>query len=113
MTIAGLIYLHDISQLRLSATVHKNLDLFRVLCGEDAITRVVLATTKWNRVDPAVGEQRELELKKELWGNMMTAGAQSVRFEGTHESACTIIRTIPRKYMDNWHPINDNHILML
>ena len=52
---AGIIYLHEITLKHMTDTALKNLDMFRKLCGDDALMKVVLGTTKWGEV----GDNRE------------------------------------------------------
>jgi hypothetical protein len=94
MRLGGLVYLHDISQARMLGTTRKNFDMFRKLCGEHADKSVILGTTKWREVLPAVGERREGELKSKYWAEMISAGSKTMRFDGTSESAWDIINII-------------------
>jgi len=75
----------------------KNLRMFGKLCGDDALTNVILATTMWDRVDRSTGERREEELKKDFWNRMLALGSPAVRFQGTFESAWQIIDIIANK----------------
>ncbi|KAL8341403.1 hypothetical protein RB601_005607 [Gaeumannomyces tritici] len=45
--LAGIVYLHRISDPRMGGSAMKNLRMFKKLCGKDALERVVLATTMW------------------------------------------------------------------
>ncbi|KAG2074693.1 P-loop containing nucleoside triphosphate hydrolase protein, partial [Suillus decipiens] len=67
MKLAGILYLHDITQTRMFGTSRKNLAMFRRLCGADAEKNVVLVTTKWGDVSPEMGESRERQLKSSFW----------------------------------------------
>lgn len=64
----GVIY--RITDLRMLGAAKRYLYMFRKLCGEDALTNVVLATTMWELIDPVVGAKREKELINgpDLWG---------------------------------------------
>lgn len=52
----------------------KNIQLFRSLCGDDALSKVVLVTTMWDIEKRDIAERREKELKEttKYWGNMIT-----------------------------------------
>jgi hypothetical protein len=64
VTLAGVIYMHRISDIRMSGTARRNFTMFRKLCGENALSNVVLVTTMWgNLVDMEEGEARERELQ--------------------------------------------------
>ncbi|RFN48651.1 hypothetical protein FIE12Z_7117 [Fusarium flagelliforme] len=77
--LAGIIYLHRISDNRVSGTALKNLDMFKQLCAL-----------------PDVGDQRERELiaTSEFWGAMHTGGSQVVRWLGTKDSAQSVVDKI-------------------
>lgn len=83
MKLAGILYLHDITQTRMFGTSRKNLAMFRRLCGADAEKNVVLVTTKWSDVSPEVGENRERQLRSSFWQEMVVHGSQVARFHGS------------------------------
>ncbi|KAE8138967.1 hypothetical protein BDV38DRAFT_281527 [Aspergillus pseudotamarii] len=89
----GMIYLHRITDHRMTGSAKKNLFMFKKLCGKDALKHVILATTMWERVAPDEGEQREKQLlnTSEFWGEMRTLGAQVERHHNTVASAKRLI----------------------
>jgi len=91
MVLGGVIYLHDISQGRFSGTARRNLEVFNRLCGDAALDKVVLGTTKWSRLSQDDGLRREDELKEVHWKEMVNKGSQVRRFEGTQESAWKVV----------------------
>ncbi|KAG6833277.1 hypothetical protein H0H87_009452 [Tephrocybe sp. NHM501043] len=94
MKLAGVIYLHEISQTRMLGTARKNLDMFNKLIGEDATKNVILATTKWSDVPEDVGERRETQLRERHWKWMFDLGAKLDRFTGTSESGWKLLNLI-------------------
>ncbi|EJT75385.1 hypothetical protein GGTG_05322 [Gaeumannomyces tritici R3-111a-1] len=68
--LAGIVYLHRISDPRMGGSAMKNLRMFKKLCGKDALERVVLATTMWgsrsNKRDPSLEVQKEMANGKKL-----------------------------------------------
>lgn len=94
MTLAGVIYLHEISQTRMLGTARKNLDMFNKLIGHDATKNVVLATTKWGDIPEAVGIRREEQLKDRHWKGMIDLGATLLSFRDSRESGWAIIQHI-------------------
>ncbi|KAF5384431.1 hypothetical protein D9615_003467 [Tricholomella constricta] len=94
MNLAGVIYLHEITQTRMLGTARKNLDMFNKLCGVNKSDNIVLASTKWIDVKQEIGNRREEQLKKEHWKEMMNHGAKAVRFDGTQKSAQDIIKLL-------------------
>ncbi|KAK0721566.1 hypothetical protein B0T26DRAFT_769042 [Lasiosphaeria miniovina] len=108
--LAGLVYLHRITDPRMQGTTLKSLDLFKKLCGPRALPAVVLATTMWPALEAAaprrtsdrdrelaagVGQQRESDLlKAKFWGEMVKGGSRMVRHDGTAVSAHAIVRSL-------------------
>lgn len=93
----GIIYLHRITDIRMQGSAKRNLTLFKKLCGDDALKRVVLATTMWDRVEWQVAEQREKELKdtEEFWGWMCKKGSKVLRHYGPEtDSAADILKQL-------------------
>lgn len=97
MKLAGVIYLHEITQPRMLGTARKNLDMFNKLCGAEATKNVILATTKWSDVTKEVGERREKQLRDEHWKYMLDLGSSMNRFDSTQRSARRIVNTILAK----------------
>jgi hypothetical protein len=77
----------------MQGSTKRNLHMFRKLCGNDALSRVVLATTMWEDVDELKGAQREKKLSEteEYWGVMMRNGSQVRRHYNTRESALELL----------------------
>ncbi|TDZ33084.1 hypothetical protein C8035_v006260 [Colletotrichum spinosum] len=95
----GIIYLHRITDARLGGSAMRNLMMFKKLCGEDALKKVVLATTMWGDVDEQVGESREQELKTEpeYWGWMIGNGSAVFRHQNTEASALSLIDALMKR----------------
>ncbi|KAH7905076.1 P-loop containing nucleoside triphosphate hydrolase protein [Hygrophoropsis aurantiaca] len=91
MKLAGVIYLHEISQSRMFGTSRKSLTMFRRLCGDNALKKVIIATTKWSEVGEKVGIHREDELMSTFWREMIGQGSRMARFQDTHNSAWDIV----------------------
>ncbi|KAH7925416.1 hypothetical protein BV22DRAFT_440980 [Leucogyrophana mollusca] len=100
--LAGIIYLQEIFQCR-DGWSGKAISQIRYLCGEDSISNVVLATTKWTRVTVDEGERRERQLS-ETWKPI---GTRMARFHDTRDSAWGIVNLLTTQ-----RPI-DNMILIL
>ncbi|CAH0018597.1 unnamed protein product [Clonostachys rhizophaga] len=94
--LSGIIYLHRITDIRMQGSAKKNLLMFRQLCGEDALKKVVLATTMWDKVPTEEGEQREKELvdTQEFWGWMLQKGSSCSRHMNSEDSAKRIVQTL-------------------
>jgi hypothetical protein len=89
----GIIYLHRITDNRMQGSAKRNFLMFKKLCGPDALKRVILATTMWDRVLDGDGIDREKVLvdTPEFWGGMLSRGSSCHRHDNTVSSAKTII----------------------
>ncbi|PPQ77619.1 hypothetical protein CVT25_011230 [Psilocybe cyanescens] len=94
--LAGVIYMHRILDNRLGGISARNFRLFRNLCGESSLCNVVIVTTMWDKIDEAIGEDRERELvtKEAFFKPAVEKGCRVVRHNNTIESAQKIIRSI-------------------
>ncbi|KAE9368404.1 hypothetical protein N431DRAFT_381805 [Stipitochalara longipes BDJ] len=97
----GIVYLHRISDPRMSGSAMKNLNMFQKLCGTQSSPNVVLVTTMWKELQQqtggiAAGERREEELKtKDLfWAGMLNRGSKIMRHTGDRKSAQAILSSI-------------------
>lgn len=90
----GILYLHRITDPRVGGVAQTNMRLFRSLCGDDTMTRVVLCTTRWDEVSGGAGELRESELRRDFWQDMLARGSTLARHDNTTKSAQRIISTV-------------------
>ncbi|TEB29551.1 hypothetical protein FA13DRAFT_1775481 [Coprinellus micaceus] len=80
MAVRGILYLHDVSQTaERRKTRRSNLSLLSQLCGENALDKVALVSTRWETVHPDIFEERlrslvGLSLGGGLWAPMVTGG---------------------------------------
>ncbi|KAI0404434.1 P-loop containing nucleoside triphosphate hydrolase protein [Xylaria palmicola] len=93
--LSGILYLHRINQPRMQGSALKNLSLFRSLCGDDALRKVVLVTTMWDITEGDIAESREKQLKgtSKYWGGMVAKGSQVIRHNNTQKSAFALFET--------------------
>jgi GTP-binding protein EngB required for normal cell division len=98
--LAGIVYLHRITDPRMQGSALKNLHMFQKLCGDRGLSSVVLATTMWKGLEATeegrkVGQQRSEDLQKpEFWGVMIKRGSRIVKHDGSPESAKSIIGSL-------------------
>ncbi|KAF7544072.1 hypothetical protein G7Z17_g10241 [Cylindrodendrum hubeiense] len=92
----GIIYLHRITDIRMQGSARKNLIMFRQLCGENALKKVVLTTTMWDKISSEEGIERESQLKEteDFWGWMLAKGSSCHRHCNTVASARQIIHLL-------------------
>ena len=96
--LAGIIYLHRITDNRMAGTPHRNLRMFGELCGDQAVKKVVLVTTMWDRVQQDTGARREKELSENYWKTMINLGASTARFSNSADSAWKIVDVILKQH---------------
>lgn len=94
----GIIYLHRISDARMQGSAKRNLVMFKKLCGQDALKRVILVTTMWDKVSENEGIAREQELldTQEFWGYMRDNGSICRRHMNQAPTAKDIIDSLAR-----------------
>ncbi|KAK6542556.1 hypothetical protein TWF694_006504 [Orbilia ellipsospora] len=99
--LAGIIYLHRISDVRMQGSALRNLRMFKQLCGQNNLDSVVLVTTHWTnaegaRIPEAVGSERIKELVQTdgFWGGMVERGSKVLRHDGSRESALDIVASL-------------------
>jgi hypothetical protein len=86
-----MIYLHRITDNRISGSLLKNLRMFTNLCGQEATSNVVIATTMWSEAKQESGARREAELMNGFWKDLLDAGCKVERFLDTYDSAWDVI----------------------
>ena len=96
--LAGLIYLHRITDNRMAGTPHRNLRMFGELCGDLAAKKAVLVTTMWDKVQQDTGVRREKELLENYWKTMINYGTSTARFTNTAGSAWAVIDPILKQH---------------
>ena len=96
--LAGIIYLHRITDNRMAGTPYRNLRMFGELCGDNAVKKVVLVTTMWDKVQQETGVRREKELSDNYWKKMMDHGTSIARFLNSADSARKIVEIILKQH---------------
>jgi hypothetical protein len=95
MKLSGIIYLQRITDPRMTHGGRANLELFRALCGDDPLRKVVLATTFWGEMknlQRAAEHEGELKSNPDYWGDMLAKKATMTQFHDTKDSALDIVR---------------------
>ncbi|KAJ2926163.1 hypothetical protein H1R20_g10947, partial [Candolleomyces eurysporus] len=92
--LAGVIYIHKISDLRMTGVATRNFRVFRELCGSSTLKNVVIVTNMWGAVTLEAGSARERGLATDdtFFKPALDKGAQMMRHDYTVDSAQTIIR---------------------
>ncbi|KAI5992853.1 P-loop containing nucleoside triphosphate hydrolase protein [Pisolithus marmoratus] len=114
--LSGVLYLHRISDNRVSGTPLRNYNMFKELCGKENFKNVILVTTMWDEVTEEAGLAREKELQSDFWRSMICLGSTIHRFEGTMESAwkiinsISVVRPVQRRPLQIQREMIDNHV---
>ncbi|KDN62123.1 hypothetical protein CSUB01_07282 [Colletotrichum sublineola] len=80
--LTGVVYMHKITDNRVSGSSQRSINMFKKLCGDDSFKHVVLTTSMWGEGDAdAATINRETELKedKRFWGLMQSGGSKVMR----------------------------------
>ncbi|EMD41344.1 hypothetical protein CERSUDRAFT_89911 [Gelatoporia subvermispora B] len=95
----GVLYLHRISDVRVGGVARRNFAMFQKICGEEAMTNVAIATTRWNEVDEMTGIRREMELRTKdiFFKPAVDGGAKLLRHDRDLASAQDIVRELLMK----------------
>lgn len=110
-----IVYLHNISDNRMTGSLLGNIQTFASFCGQTAMPNVVIVTTMWDKVEDEEGSDREEELRDSFWKDMVTKGCKTERFDNTYESAWRIIGSVvgrdgvPSEIIDNGRRFADNY----
>lgn len=99
--VSGLIYLHRITDPRMSGSALKTLQIFTLLVGGLAMPMVRLVTTRWNEVDlmgPDLEKAQRLEDQlrgsDKFWAPLIHNGAIAMRHHGDTRSAKAVVASL-------------------
>ncbi|KAI6095006.1 P-loop containing nucleoside triphosphate hydrolase protein [Pisolithus croceorrhizus] len=92
--LSAILYFHRISDNRMAGTPLKNLRVFEKLCGENAMSKVILVTTMWDEVDTDVGTERLKELKDSYWKVMISQGSTTFECKDARGSPIKLLQQI-------------------
>ncbi|KAK3492197.1 P-loop containing nucleoside triphosphate hydrolase protein [Neurospora hispaniola] len=98
--LGGILYLHSITDNRVSGSALRTFNMLRALCGPQALNCAALVTTKWGALRSpkddlaACDRENELMYTSNFWGSMRQHGSQSYRWLGSEASARSIVREV-------------------
>ncbi|KAI0925668.1 hypothetical protein AcW1_008046 [Taiwanofungus camphoratus] len=94
--LAGVIYLHRITDTRMGGIAVENFRLFRKVCGDAALENVAIVTNMWEQVSEEVGESRERELvnNSNFFKDAIDQGARIFRHYNTPISGKEILQNL-------------------
>jgi GTPase SAR1 family protein len=98
ISLKGIIYMHRITDNKMSGSALRYFEMFMRLCGERNLENVILLTTMWSELkDPAKGMERERELRKDFWSTMEKRGSTIRQFDGSRSMAEALVCRLMRK----------------
>jgi len=94
--LAGIIYMHRISDFRMGGISTRNFKMFRELCGDNTLKNVVIVTNMWGEVSRDIGEAREAELANDdlFFKPVIDKGARLSRHDNTLGSGHGILQLL-------------------
>lgn len=99
IALKGIIYMHRITDNRMTGSAQRYFEMFMRLCGDQNLENVVLLTTMWGELkDEGKGLQRERELRREFWTTMEKNGSTIRRFDGSRSMAEAFVCRLMRKH---------------
>jgi len=100
--VTGILYVHRITDRRMSNSLHKQLHMFEKICGDNPANNVMFLSTMWDKANVEDAENREAALKKSYWNVMIEHGATSGRFYKNEHSGprspWTVIDTVIHRH---------------
>ncbi|KAF8545540.1 hypothetical protein OG21DRAFT_257751, partial [Imleria badia] len=91
ITFAGILYLHQISDNRVTNVSTMKLKTLQEVYGKDSLPNVIFVTTMWEWENKVFAEKRQAQLGRELGASKITLGAQVARFGNTRADGWSII----------------------
>lgn len=95
---SGIIYLHRITDPKMSGTAIKNLELFKLMCGERCFPIVRMVTTRWNELatespgfQEALKRESQLAESAKFFKPMLDGGSKLMKHENTSQAATKIV----------------------
>lgn len=126
--LSGIIYLHRITDPRMTGSATKNLEIFKRLCGKEAFPQVALVTTRWDEATSdeeakTQAQERETQLVRSpnYWAPIVQCNARVMRYFGNAESAWRVVDSlispnqrvplaVQREMIDENLPLNETSV---
>ncbi|KAI0342625.1 P-loop containing nucleoside triphosphate hydrolase protein [Trametopsis cervina] len=92
----GVIYMHRISDFRITGGSRKTLRMIQHICGDEMFPNILLVTSMWDTVDQARGLAREAELRtdSDCFQPLLSGGARMARYENIPASGKEVVRLL-------------------
>lgn len=91
--LSGVIYMHRISDFKMTGMSRRNFSMFRKLCGDDTLRNVIIVTNMWSEVNAERGLAREDELATDdmFFKPVLDKGARMMRHDNSYQTAADIL----------------------
>jgi hypothetical protein len=96
--LAGIVYIHRISDPRMTGTSVRNFKMFLDLCGDTTLRNVVIATNMWELAPADAAERREGEMRSKYFEPVIRMGGQLLRLYNTDDSARDVLQSIIKNH---------------
>ncbi|TFK28445.1 hypothetical protein FA15DRAFT_612239 [Coprinopsis marcescibilis] len=96
--LAGIIYLHDMTQKRLVRETQMSLSLFEEVCGTGSAHKAILVKTQWSRTPDTSALRRGADLNGTFFKQMIDAGAQCVDIKDGYTERHVVQHIVKRHY---------------
>ncbi|KAL4869474.1 hypothetical protein BDV12DRAFT_196317 [Aspergillus spectabilis] len=99
------IFLHHITENRVTGSARRNIELMKGLCGPDYFPHVELAATHWSTTSESASilrdRERLLQIQDAFFGPLLSGGATDFRYDDEAASACRMRELVDeRKKLD-------------
>ncbi|KAJ2926637.1 hypothetical protein H1R20_g10458, partial [Candolleomyces eurysporus] len=104
MKVGGVVYMYPIYPGRITRNDVSNIKVFQKICGKGGLSKVILATTRWDSCPQESGPNREKEVRDNFWNTYPDAPSQAesmTRLENSPESAWKTVETILERMEDS------------
>ena len=94
--LSGVIYLHKITDNRITGSSMKNIRMFRKPYSADNMKNVLLVSSMWDIIQEKQGAERKKELSSEgtFWKSMIAQGATMHRYNNRTATALQLIKIL-------------------
>jgi len=92
--ITGILYLHKITENRMTQPPLPHYQMFQSLCGQGFHARVLLVTTMWENLLNRDDGKRRKRILEGHWSKMIDKGSAVVCHDGKKESAWAVVKTL-------------------
>ncbi|EXJ58929.1 hypothetical protein A1O7_06360 [Cladophialophora yegresii CBS 114405] len=92
--VTAILYMQPITAMRMRGSALLNLTTMKKMLGVQSFPHLILVTSMWDLIDPATAENREKELTKSFWHDLISEGARVARSYGDRASVLHVLETI-------------------